>query len=175
MADYYIDIVNEHDEVVGRGLKSQKLEQRFISRVIAILLRDSGGKFLMCRRADHKDDAAGLWDMAVCGTVECGEEYEETAKRELQEELGIFCGLEALGKFYLEYEATKGGTLKVFCTVFIGYSDEKPQLNHELSECKKMSFNEIETELAATPEKFCHGFRIDFQNVKEKLRKITVT
>lgn len=170
MADYYIDVVNGEDEVTGKELKSQKLEEGFISRVIAILLRDSEGKFLMCRRADHKDDAAGLWDMAVCGNVESGEAYEAAAKRELQEELAIKCNLESLGKFYLEYAATKGGTLKVFCTVFLGYSDKVPELNEELSEFRKMSFDEIETELAANPEKFCPGFRIDFENVKEKLR-----
>ncbi|MFA5926538.1 MAG: NUDIX hydrolase [Parcubacteria group bacterium] len=176
MADYYIDVANEKDEVVGKELKSKKIEKGFISRVIAILIRDAEGKFLMCRRADHKDDAAGLWDMAVCGTVECGEKYGETAKRELKEELGISCGLESLGKYYLEFEATKGGILKVFCTVFLGYSDEEPELNHELSEFRKMSFDEIEAELAATPEKFCQGFRIDFQNVREKLiREIKTT
>jgi isopentenyl-diphosphate Delta-isomerase len=169
MADYYIDVVNEKDEVVGKALKSKKREQGFISRVIAVLLRDSEGNFLMCRRADHKDDAAGLWDMAVCGTVESREDYYSAAKRELQEELGISCELEVLGKFYMEYDATKGGTLKVFCTVFLGQSDAKPELNHELSECRKMTFKEIEAELAKNPEKFCPGFRIDFENVREKL------
>jgi len=171
MADYYIDVVDKKDEVIGKELKSKKREKGFISRVIAILIRDSKGKFLMCRRADHKDDAAGLWDMAVCGNVESGEAYEVAAKRELREELGISCDLESLGKFYLEYEATKGGTLKVFCTVFLGFSDENPKLNSELSEFIKMSFGEIEAELATHPGKFCHGFRIDFENVKYKLNK----
>jgi len=35
-----------------------------------------------------------------------------------------------------------------------------------------MSFGEIEAELATTPEKFCHGFRLDFELVKEKLRAL---
>lgn len=170
MSDYYLDVVNEKDEVTGKELKSKKLEKGFISRVIAIYLLDSGGKFLMCRRADGKDDAPGLWDSAVCGNVESGEEYKQAAERELEEELGIKCELQPLGKFYEEVEATKGGTLKVFCGIFLGRSDETPKLNHELSGFRKMSFSEIEAELSLSPEKFCHGFRIDFQNVKEKLR-----
>src|SRR4030043_574475 len=45
MADYYLDIVNEKDEVVGKELKSRTLEKGFISRVAAIYLCDSDGKF----------------------------------------------------------------------------------------------------------------------------------
>lgn len=172
MSDYYIDIVNEKDEVVGKDFKSQKLEKDFISRVIAVFLRGSEGKFLMCKRAPHKDDAPNLWDLAVCGNVESGETYEEAAKRELKEELGISCELELLDKFYEETEATGGRVLKVFCGVFLGKTDEEPKLSEELTEYKKMSFMEIEAELAANPEKFCHGFRNDFQQVKEKLKSL---
>jgi isopentenyl-diphosphate Delta-isomerase len=169
MSDYYIDIVNEKDEVIGGELKSKKHEKGFISRVVAIYLIDSENKFLMCKRASRKDDAAGLWDLAACGNVESGESYGEAAKRELDEELDIDCRLEMMGKFYEEVEATKGGIMKVFCGVFVGFSDKIPKLNHELSEFKKMSFEEIETELKLNPKKFCHGFRIDFEKSKKKL------
>ena len=172
MTDYYIDVVNEKDEIIGKELKSKKRELGFISRVVAVYLLDSEKKFLMCKRADHKDDAAGLWDLAACGNVESRETYEEAAARELKEELDISCPLELLGKFYEEVEATKGGILKVFCSEFLGYTDETPKLNHELSEFRKMSFSEIESEIAATPEKFCHGFRIDFELVKDKLKNL---
>ena len=170
MADYYIDVVDKKDEVMGKELKSKKLEKGFISRVAAVYLCDFDGKFLMCKRANHKDDAPGLWDLARCGNVESGEDYGTAAKRELEEELDMKCDLEPLGKFYEEVEATKGGILKVFCGIFLGRSDEVPKLNHELSEFRKMSFSEIEAELASSPEKFCNGFRIDFALAKEILR-----
>ena len=70
MSDYYLDVVDEKDEVVGKELKSKKSEMGFISRVVAAYLIDSEKKFLMCKRAAHKDDAADLWDLAVCGNVE---------------------------------------------------------------------------------------------------------
>lgn len=171
MADYYLDVVNEKDEVIEKELKSKKLEKGFISRVVAVFILDSKKRFLMCKRADGKDDAPGLWDLATCGNVESGESYETAAERELKEELGIKCDLEPLGKFYEEVEATKGGVLKVFCGIFLGQSDEAPRLNHELVEFRKMNFGEIETELASNPEKFCNGFRVDFENVREKLAK----
>ena len=58
--------------------------------------------------------------------------------------LEIDCELEMLGKFYEEVEATRGGIMKLFCGIFLGRSDETPKLNHELSECRKMSLAEIE-------------------------------
>ena len=54
MADYYIDIVNEKDETIGKELKSKKLEKCFISRVVAVYLLDSEKKFLMCKRASQQ-------------------------------------------------------------------------------------------------------------------------
>lgn len=172
MSDYYLDVVDENDEVIEKELKSLKRGKGFISRVIAIFLLDSEKKFLICKRAEHKDDAAGLWDLAVCGNVESGEAYGEAAKRELREELGINCKLEYLGKFYEEVKATRGGIIKVFCGIYAGVADEQPKLNHELSEFRKMSFEEIKNEIKLYPEKFCHGFKLDFENVKEKLRNL---
>lgn len=175
MSDYYIDIVNGKDEVIGKDLKSQKLVKGFISRVAAIYLCDSGGKFLMCKRAAQKDDAPGLWDLSVCGNVESGESYEKAARRELREEMGLDCKLEFLGNFYEEVEATKGGILKVWCGIFFGVTDEAPKLNHELEEFRKMNISQIETELKFYPERFCHGFRTDFKLSKNKLENALQT
>jgi isopentenyl-diphosphate Delta-isomerase len=172
MADYHVDIVNEKDEVIGKDLKSHKRAKGFISRVAAVYLCDSRGKYLMCKRAAQKEDAPGLWDLAVCGNVESGESYEEAAKRELEEELEINCELKLLGKYYEEVEATRGGILKVWCGVFFGITDGLPKLNHELEECRKMSISQIEAELKSDPAKFCHGFQIDFKQVKDKLKNI---
>ena len=40
MADHYVDIVNENDEVIGKELKSKKPELNFVSRVVAIMVKD---------------------------------------------------------------------------------------------------------------------------------------
>ncbi len=172
MADYYLDVVDENDKVIGKELKSKKLGKGFISRVIAVFILDSEKKFLMCQRAPHKDDAGGLWDLAVCGNVESGENYQEAAKREMKEELGIECNLRHLGTFYEEVKATKGGIMKVFCGIFLGRTDDEPTLSDELEECRKMSLEEIESELQSSPKKFCNGFQNDFKLVREKINNV---
>jgi len=169
MADHLIDVVDENDKVVGKELKSVKPEKGFISRVVAIFIKDSQDKFIVCKRGAHKKVDAEKYDLAAFGNVDQGEDYHEAAPRELQEELGITCNLTMLDKFYQE-NMHKGTKFRIFCGVFLGTTDEEPKLNHEVTEFRKMSFEEIEQEMAADPEKFCQGFRNDFNQVKHKIK-----
>lgn len=169
MADYYVDIVNENDEVVGKELKSRKTKLNFISRVVAVLVRDSNGKFIICKRSPHKKFDANKYDLSAVGNVNAGEGYEEAAKRELREELGIECQVKMLDKSYQEHEH-EGKKFKIFCGIFLANSDEEPKLNLELVSYQKMTFDEIEKNIQENPDKFCQGFRNDFNRVKKLLK-----
>jgi 16S rRNA (adenine1518-N6/adenine1519-N6)-dimethyltransferase len=50
------------------------------------------------KRSANKDRHPLLWDSSTAGHVEDDETYEETAGRELKEELGISAELEPIGK-----------------------------------------------------------------------------
>ena len=89
MADHYVDIVDKKDNVIGKELKSKKKDLGFISRVVAIMIRDSNGKFLVCKRGSHKKIDAEKYDLAAFGNVISGEDYQSAAERELKEELNI--------------------------------------------------------------------------------------
>jgi isopentenyldiphosphate isomerase len=169
MADYYIDIVNNDDEVIGTELKSKKRGLGFISRVVAIIIRDSTYQYLICKRSAHKADVPDKWDLAAAGNVEVGETYENAAKRELSEELGFTCDLNLLDKYYQEFD-DKGTTLKFFVAIYLGISNEIPELNDELAECKKQTFDDLDKNIRAHPESFCPGFVNDWQRVKDKLK-----
>jgi ADP-ribose pyrophosphatase YjhB (NUDIX family) len=166
--DHYIDIVNEKDEVIGKDLKSKKPELGFISRVVAIFVRDSEGKIIVCKRGSHKKIDADKYDLSAFGNVDAGEDYEVAAKRELMEETGLVCPVVMLDKFYQENEH-KAKKFKIFCGVFLAESDEGPKLNHEVVSFRKMTIEEIEKEMREKPNDFCQGFRNDFNKVKDKL------
>ncbi len=168
MSDHYIDIVNENDEVIGKELKSKKPDLNFISRVVAIMVRDSEKRFIVCKRGSHKKLDADKYDLAACGNVDAGEEYEQAAIRELKEELGIECSVNMLDRFYQENEH-KGKKFKIFCGVFLADTDDIPKLNHELVSFRKMTIEDIEREMEESPDKFCQGFINDFNQVKDKL------
>ena len=171
MADHYVDIVNQNDEVVGKELKSRKPELNFISRVVAIMIKNSEGKIIVCKRGSHKKMDADKYDLSAFGNVDSGESYEQAASRELIEETGLKCPLVMLDKFYQENEYD-GRKFKIFCGVFLADSDKEPKLNHELVSFKKMSIEEIEKEMKENPNNFCQGFRNDFRQVKERLKSL---
>jgi len=169
MTDHFVDVVNEKDEVVGRDLKSQKNIKGFISRTVGVFILNSENKFLVCKRAPHKKNDANLYDLSAYGNVIEGETYEEAAKRELLEELGIECNLRFLDKYYQEVQ-NQERTSKFFCGLFLGVSNQEPKLNEELVEARKISFEEIENEIKEKPEIFCQGFKNDFSKVYKKLK-----
>ncbi len=166
-----VDVVNEKDEISGQDLRINKIKKGFIFRVAAAFLIDSGGKFIITKRAKQKDIDSGLYDLAAVGGVLAGESYEQAIKRELQEELSISCEVKMLDKFYWEIKRNEG-FFKTFCAVFLGKTDQIPKLNDEVSEFKKMSLAEIKKEIKNHPEEFCPGFMNDFKQVEEKLLKL---
>lgn len=168
MTDHYVDVVNEKDEVIGKELKSRKSSLDFISRVVAIMIQNSDGRFVVCKRGSHKFLDAGKYDLAAFGSVVSGEDYNQAAARELKEELGITCSLDMLGKIYQEVQQ-HDGIHKIFCGIFLGKTDKEPRLNHELVSFRRMRANEIAEEMKSNPESFCQGFINDFNHIKSKL------
>jgi len=82
-----IILVNEHDEVIGSCLRSEKPRDA-ISRASAVWIESSQGDILLAQRAWHKKVKPGQWGAAAAGAVELGENYLENALKEIQEEIG---------------------------------------------------------------------------------------
>jgi isopentenyldiphosphate isomerase len=57
-----------------------------------VLLFNTGGELYVTRRSPRKDVYPSLCDVVTSGVVSAGESYEETAERELKEEVGIAVG-----------------------------------------------------------------------------------
>lgn len=169
MADHLVDLVNEKDEVLGQDLKSQKKIKNFISRTVGIFIRNSDGKFLICKRGAHKKNDPNVYDVSAYGNVMAGETYEDAAKRELFEETGITCDLVFLEKYYREVESNGQKHSKNFCAIFFGESDQEPKLNEELSGYKMMNFNDLERAATGESRDYCQGLKDDFNKVREKL------
>ncbi len=82
-------IVNSLDQTID-SLSRERLRQKgFIYRVNYIIVFNSASEVLVQRRTQEKDVYPGLLDLAAGGVVCAGESYEESAMRELEEELGI--------------------------------------------------------------------------------------
>jgi len=87
--DELVDWVDDADEVIGVVTRREMRARRLLHRAVSIAVFSSDGRLLVHRRADTKDVWPGQWDMAAGGVVASGESYEEAARRELAEELGV--------------------------------------------------------------------------------------
>jgi isopentenyldiphosphate isomerase len=103
--DELVDVVDEHDLVVRTVTRREMRAERLRHRAVAIAVFASDGRLLVHRRADTKDVWPGMWDLAAGGVVGAGESYEDAARRELGEELGIHAELRLVGSAAYEDDA----------------------------------------------------------------------
>jgi len=66
---------------------------RFLAGVGALVRRPSDGRYLLLRRTEEKDFAAGAWE-CVTGRLDQGESFADAVLREVREELGVSAGID---------------------------------------------------------------------------------
>ena len=89
MPEDIFDIVNERDEVIGRKPRSEVHARGLLHRAVHVLVFNSRGEVFLQKRSMKKDRQPGAWDSSCSGHVDSGEDYDQTAVRELREEIGL--------------------------------------------------------------------------------------
>lgn len=82
-------IVDEDNNVTGSAARHEMRSRCLPHRAAYILVFNSIGELFVQKRTMSKDIYPGYYDVAAGGVVLYGESYDESAGRELEEELGI--------------------------------------------------------------------------------------
>ena len=82
-------VVDENDHLIGDAPRSEVHGNNLRHRAVHLFIFNGQGELFLQKRSRWKDRHPLLWDSSAAGHVETGEEYDETAARELEEELGI--------------------------------------------------------------------------------------
>ncbi len=83
-------VVDQDDKIIGYRTRFDcHHNKQLIHRTISVVIFNDKGEILLQKRSKNKDTYPGLYTLAVAGHVDKGETYQQTAKRELFEELGI--------------------------------------------------------------------------------------
>ncbi|MEU9184549.1 NUDIX domain-containing protein [Streptomyces sp. NPDC048484] len=88
-ADEILDVVDEHDVVVGRARRGDAYARGLRHRCAFIQVRDAAGRLFVHRRTSTKLVFPSQYDLFVGGVVGAGESYDDAALREAEEELGV--------------------------------------------------------------------------------------
>lgn len=87
--DEILDIVDEHDRVIGQAPRHRVYAEKLRHRAAFVLVRDADDRIFVHRRTDRKLVFPSRYDMFVGGVLGTGETYDEAARREAAEELGV--------------------------------------------------------------------------------------
>ncbi len=122
------------------------------------------GAVLIQQRAAGKYHTPGLWANTCCTHPHWDEDPRVCAIRRLEEELGL-TGVDPVWKDRIEYRAAVGGDMVEHEVVdlFLATPAQRPALHlnpDEVQATRWISLEQLEAEVAATPEKFTPWLRI---------------
>lgn len=159
-----LDLIDEHDHVVGTTVKEEAHAKRLPHRVAAVLVFNDAGELYV---QVHKK-SGGKYDHSVGGHVIKGEDYQTAAIREAAEELGIQQPLTYVASYFNE----RGSYAHMF-GLFECIADKGWHFvpNEEVDEIIPMKLADIRALMESNPEKFTTGFMKSIQ-VYAKLKNM---
>jgi isopentenyl-diphosphate Delta-isomerase len=121
-------------------------------RTIYIIVKDDQDRILLQQRSATKDLYPNCWDLSVGGHVNFGKSYIETAKIELQEELGIVAD-EAELKFLGEVlvKQPQNGEFFYVYEYKLKASDDIKLQSDEVTNIKWITFSELKLSMKDNP------------------------
>ncbi len=147
--DETVDQVDEENRVIDAVPRRVMRDGRLLHRCTYVLVLDSCGRLYVHRRTDTKDVYPGFLDVTAGGVNAAGESYDDCARRELEEELGV--GAEPLFRFLLRYDGPSGHVWgAAYDVVWDGPIDWQPE---EVVWGEFVAVDEVEAMVAREP--FC--------------------
>jgi isopentenyl-diphosphate Delta-isomerase len=156
MSDEIFDVVNDRDEVIGQRLRFEVHRDGEKHRAIHVLVFNSRGEVFLQKRSMSKDTFPGVWDSSASGHLDCGEDYDACAVREVREELGLT--LKGLPQRVFKLEAC-AQTGQEFVWVYRG-EEEGPFVLHpeEIERGEWFEPEHVSRWVAERPEDFASAF-----------------
>lgn len=87
--DEIVQIVDRHNRKTDHQPRARMRAEGLIHRASYVLVFNDRNEFFLQKRTETKDIYPGFWDVAAGGVVLAEESYEDSAVRELAEELGV--------------------------------------------------------------------------------------
>jgi isopentenyl-diphosphate delta-isomerase type 1 len=158
MNEEHFDVVDERDEIVGKAPRAEVHNQGLRHRAVHILLFNAKGQVFLQKRSSKKDTFPGAWDSSAAGHLDCGEDYDVCALRELREELG-YTPPEPLRRLFKLKACPETGC--EFIWVYEGRGEGPFTLHpEEIDRGEWFEPEEVTRWLRQDPGDFASGFRV---------------
>ncbi|MBV9618793.1 MAG: NUDIX domain-containing protein, partial [Verrucomicrobia bacterium] len=147
-------VVDDQDRPIGGTPRSQVHANNSLHRAVHILIFNPGGDVYLQLRSRLKDRHPLTWDSSAAGHVNPGEDYGQTAVRELQEELGIETELERVAKV----PASKRTGFEFIWLYRGSYEGELSPNSNEIEALRAFPPQIVDDWIKARPREFSPGF-----------------
>jgi isopentenyldiphosphate isomerase len=98
-ADELVDVIDDAGNTIGVVTRHEVRKKRLPHRCTYVLVFNVRGDLFVHLRTATKDVYPGHWDVCIGGVLAAGETFDEGARRELHEELGIQADAQMLFPF----------------------------------------------------------------------------
>ncbi len=153
--------VDQDDTIIGEMPLSEARATGTIYRVVFVVVVDGQGRYLLQKRSQHMVLFPGRWDAAAGGHVDGGHSYEEAARLELAEEVGVHdVPLTQIAHFYTDMPLM-GIASKRYVTVYRVNLDVLPKQpeGDEVAELRWFTVDEIASLVREHPELVAEGLQ----------------
>lgn len=82
-------VVDEHDNEIGTAMLAEVWRKGLYHRIVGVFVQDAQGRMLLQLRSPGMLVYPNRWDQAAGGHVDEGQTYEQAARNELFEEVGV--------------------------------------------------------------------------------------
>ena len=148
-----MDYVDDNNNIIGQEDRDLIKEKKLNYRIAHVWIINSKNELLICKRPLNVKAYPGLWTSTAGGHVETKETYEQAAKRESEEEIGVSLDLEHA--FMIKYPHPRRCFIFIDLWVSRNYDQNDFIFDAtEISETKFISFNNLNNEIKKNPEKF---------------------
>jgi 16S rRNA (adenine1518-N6/adenine1519-N6)-dimethyltransferase len=147
-------VVDNHDRILSEASRSEVHANNLRHRAVHILIFNPAGEVYLQQRSRSKDRHPLKWDSSAAGHVIAAESYDETARRELKEELGISVPIKKISKL-----PASERTDQEF--VWLYHGEVSGKLSPNRTEIETGAFfteTVIDGWIVARPEDFAPGF-----------------
>ncbi len=177
-----LDVVNEHDEVIGQAERDEVHRIGLVCRLIYVCFYTPNGEIILQKRGLAKKNDPGKLTTAVSGHVASGQDYLAAAVRETLEETGVEVGADELVSLgvvradYVQGDYLSNAMRGFFAYEFKGGIDDLKIEEGDGAGFASFSIDELERQLNSNPEKFAMvltdepGRRLT-QNIRKLLEK----
>jgi 16S rRNA (adenine1518-N6/adenine1519-N6)-dimethyltransferase len=147
-------VVDKQDRPVGGAPRSQVHANNLLHRAVHVLIFSPAGEVYLQLRSRLKDRHPLTWDSSAAGHVNPGEDYYQTAVRELREELGIDTDLKRIAKL----PASKRTGFEFIWLYRGSYEGELRPNSNEIEALRAFPPQIIDDWIKARPREFSPGF-----------------